>query len=398
MSAILIVVACLLAPLSAVAVWARGEITDTDRYVQTVAPLASDPAIQAAVATRVTNEIFQYIDINDLTTQAVTTVTENRQLTPQQSAALTALSGALVNGVESFTGDQVDKVVTSPQFASAWMEANTVAHQQLTALLSGQGDSALGLEGDAVTLDVGSIVAQVKSELINQGFTVAEKIPAVSTTVTVFQSPNIGTIQAAYNALNSLGVWLPVIAAVLATAGVIVANDRRAAVLGIGIGLLVASFAAGVALAVGRQAYLSALPAEVNAAAATAFFDTIIAFLKQTLWAGAAAGAVLAVGAILTGGSRLAHGVRRSSSHVARSVQRVLASWGADLTAVRRWVSAQATGLRVAVTIVAVAVVLLQRYKTPELIGWTTLGLLVSLFVIQVLASGEDSDAEPAKP
>lgn len=42
-SVVLITVACLLAPLSVVSVWARGEVTDTDRYIATVAPLASKP-------------------------------------------------------------------------------------------------------------------------------------------------------------------------------------------------------------------------------------------------------------------------------------------------------------------------------------------------------------------
>ena len=62
-STVLIVVACLLAPLSVVSVWARGEVTDTSRYVQTVAPLAENPAIQDAVSARITAEIFTYVDV-----------------------------------------------------------------------------------------------------------------------------------------------------------------------------------------------------------------------------------------------------------------------------------------------------------------------------------------------
>ena len=51
---ILIALAALLAPLAVVSVWARSQVTDTDRYVETVAPLASDPAVQAAVTTNIT--------------------------------------------------------------------------------------------------------------------------------------------------------------------------------------------------------------------------------------------------------------------------------------------------------------------------------------------------------
>jgi hypothetical protein len=62
------------------------------------------------------------------------------------------------------------------------------------------------------------------------------------------------------------------------------------------------------------------------------------------------------------------------------------------MTGVRGWVAAQATGLRIAVSLAALVFVMLQRYKTPELILWTTVGLLVALFVIQVLASGTEEE------
>jgi hypothetical protein len=169
-----------------------------------------------------------------------------------------------------------------------------------------------------------------------------------------------------------------------------VANERRVAVLGIGIGLVAASLLAALGLALARQAYLAALPPEVNVAAATAFYDTVLNFLKQTIAAGVAAGVVLAGGAVLTGGSRLAVGIRRMFRHAAAAVQRLLASWGAQLSGVRGWVGGQAKGLRVGATVVALAVVLSQRYKTPELIVWATAGLLVALFVIQVLASEDE--------
>jgi hypothetical protein len=52
LAVLLIVLGCVLAPLAGLAVWARNQVTNTDRYVRTVAPLAADPAIQAASPTR----------------------------------------------------------------------------------------------------------------------------------------------------------------------------------------------------------------------------------------------------------------------------------------------------------------------------------------------------------
>jgi hypothetical protein len=53
-----IVVACLLAPLSVMAIWTRNQVTNTDRYIATVSPLARDPAIQTAIADQITAQVF----------------------------------------------------------------------------------------------------------------------------------------------------------------------------------------------------------------------------------------------------------------------------------------------------------------------------------------------------
>jgi hypothetical protein len=120
---LLIVVACALAPLSVVAVWTRNQVTNTDRYVATVAPLASDPAIQNAIADQITAQIFTYIDIQGLTTQAVDALA-SRGLNPEVADQLQGFAVPIANGVQSFTRSQVGKVVESDAFADAWVQAN----------------------------------------------------------------------------------------------------------------------------------------------------------------------------------------------------------------------------------------------------------------------------------
>ena len=402
-STVLIVVAVILAPLSVVSVWARGEVTDTQRYVATVAPLAENPAIQDAVATRITDEIFAYIDVPALTDEAISTLTTNRDLNDRQQAALRALAGPLSQGIESYTSDAVNKVVESDQFAAAWTEANTLVHQRLNATLTGDNtDNAVMVENNQVVLDLGNLIAQVKQILISRGFTVAEKIPTTDATIVLFNAPNAATVQAGYNLLNTVGFWLPIIAVVLAFVGVFVAHTRRKALVWLGFGLMLAMALGVAALSVGRTAYLTELPGTVNAAAAMAFFDQMTAFLQQSLWAGAAAGLVLFLGGLLMGDGPGARGIRAVPVALAAAIQRGLDGVGLHMNAVRAWVATQATGLRIAVSLVAVVFVMLQRYKTPELILWTTVGLLAALFVIQVLASGTEEEeivvVEEARP
>jgi hypothetical protein len=395
-STLLIVVACILAPLSVVSVWARGEVTDTSRYVQTVAPLASDPAVQQAVTNRITAEIFTYIDVPGLTSEAVATISENRSLTPRQTAALEALTGPLNSGIESFTEQTVQRVVQSEQFEAAWVEANTLVHQRLNAALSGENvDTALQVENNQVVLDLSNLITQVKQRLIDRGLTVAANIPAsTSATIVLFDVPNATSLQTGYSLLNAVGFWLPLIAIALAVLGIFVSHRPRRALAWFGFGLLVAMSVAAAALAAGRLAYTNELPATVDTAAATAIFDQFTYFLRQSLWAGAAGGAVLLFGGLLLGEGRVATGIRRVPVRVAAGIRRWLVSLGLQMQSAHAWVSAQATGLRIAVSLAALVFVMLQRYKTPELILWTTVGLLVVLFVIEIFAADDQSPAQ----
>jgi hypothetical protein len=52
-SRVLLVIFCLSMVLAVPASWLRNQIRDTDRYLRTVAPLASDPAIRTALSDRV---------------------------------------------------------------------------------------------------------------------------------------------------------------------------------------------------------------------------------------------------------------------------------------------------------------------------------------------------------
>ncbi len=60
---VLVVLACLLAVVSVLVVFVRNQLLNTDAYVSTVAPLATNPAIQTQVATRVSEELIARTDL-----------------------------------------------------------------------------------------------------------------------------------------------------------------------------------------------------------------------------------------------------------------------------------------------------------------------------------------------
>jgi hypothetical protein len=384
--ALLILVSCVLAPLSVVSVWARSEVTDTDRYVDTVAPLAQNPAVQQAITTNLTNAVFQYIDIDGITTQALTALSQRDIVPPALAPQLQALAVPITNGIRSFTSDQISKVVQSDTFAQAWEQANRTAHQQLVAALSGDS-SSVSIQNNAVTVDMGPFLAVVKQRLIDNGFGLAARIPQVNATFTVFESPDVGKIQKAYNLLDTLGYWLPFILVALAAIGIYLTPNHRLAFVWTGMGVALAMLVMALALQYARSRYLAGVPASVLPPdAAAVLFDTVVRYLREAVRALALIGVLAALGAFLTGPSVTAVAVRRLCVNVIAAAKRGVGELGLRMDGVTRWVAPKAALLRGVAVAAVLAVLLLERYRTPSLVLWLTVGLLAVLAVIEFLA------------
>jgi hypothetical protein len=397
---LLIVVGCVLAPLAGVAVWARNQVSDTDRYVATVTPLASDPAIQRAITDQITAQVFTYIDVQGLTTQAVGALSERGNLPPQIASQLQALSGPIASGIQSFTRTQVAKVVESPAFADAWVQANRLAHAELVKALTGEGGGAITVENDTVSINLAAFIQTVKAQLIASGFTIAERIPAVNASFVLFQSKDITRARSAFNLLTTLGNWLPLIALLLIGLGVYVAKDHRRALVGAGLGVAVAMLGLALALAVFRSIYLDAVPATVLPHdAAAVLYDTIVRFLRAGLRTVFVLGLVVAAGAFLTGPSITAARARQGVTDGIGWLRRGAEGAGLGTGPVGTWVHANRRALRIgAVVLAALALVFWSRPTGKVVIG-LALVLLVVLAAIEFLARpGQDVVERSATP
>ena len=388
---LLIVVGCVLAPLSVAAVWTRNQVTNTDRYVATVAPLADDPAIQNAIADQITTQVFNYIDVQGLTNQAVDALAE-RGLTPVLADQLRALSVPIANGVQSFTRSQVGRVVESDAFTDAWVQANRVAHAELVAALTGEGGGAVTVENDTVSVNMAAFIETVKQRLVESGFSVAARIPEVDASFVLFQSEDITRARSGFNLLNTLGVWLPVIAIVLLVLGVYVARDHRRATVGAALGVAISMVVLALGLAVFRSIYLDAVPASVlpHDAAAT-LYDTIVRFLRLGIRTVFVLALVVAAGAFLSGQSVTAVRTREGLSHAIGWLAGGAERAGFSTGPVGTWVYANKRVLRIgAVALAALALVFWTR-PTGKVVLGLTLALLVVLAIIEFLG-------RPARP
>lgn len=392
-SGIVITLACVLAPLSVTAVWASTQVSDTEQYVETVAPLADDPAVQKAIADEVTQAIFERLDIETLTTEALDTLAQQENVPPRVADALPALAVPITNGVESFTRTQVNNIVASPQFATAWEQVNRIAHEQVVTLLEGNQGGVVSAQGDTITLNLAPIIEQVKDRLVARGFTVAENIPTIDRSFVLVQSEAITNAQGLYRVLNTLGAWLPLIALILFGIGVYLARDRRRALLKGALGVTAAMVVLGVALALARMWYVGATPANVlTEQAAGSVFDTLVRFLRTGIRALAVLGLVVALAAFMTGPSTAAVRSRSIVEHGIGSLRGSAEAAGWQTGRVGAWTYSHKRALRISAVIAGGLVLMFWTRPT----GWVV--VLTALVVVLLLAVIEFLGRPPVQP
>jgi hypothetical protein len=380
--ALCLVLVGVLAPLSIVATWAHDEVSDTDRYVETVAPLADSPEVQAAVTARLTDRIMGLLDVEAVTKDAIDALAA-RGLRQRAVAGLTALSGPLTQGVENFVGTQVGRIVASDEFADAWAQANRVAHTQMVAVLTGETGEAVQVSGGTVQLNLGVVIDRVKERLVDAGFTLASRIPQVSAEVTLFQSADLARAQTAFRLLDAAARALPIIALVLLGIAIAVSSRRRRTLT---IGALVIAgsmLALGAALNLFRIAYLDAVPSDaIPADAAAVIFDQIVNFIRLNLRALLVISLAVAFVAWVSGPEQAPSAVRRGSTRVLDTVRHRRDSAGLGTGPVGDFVYTYRVPLRVVVLGGAVLVYALADHPTG---AWTLGVVAVAALILLVL-------------
>jgi hypothetical protein len=376
----------LLAPLAVVATWAHDQISDTDRYVQSITPLASNPAVQKAIADRVTTELFDRLDVKAVTQDAIDALSA-RGLPPRASASLSALATPLANGIRDFVNKQVLRFLKTPEFEQAWVAANREAHKQMVAVLTGETGGTIEVKGDSVNVNLAAVINAVKTRLEDAGFALASKIPTVNAQFTIFQSADLAKAQSGFHALSALARALPILALILLGVAVMVGRSRRRNLVA---GALVVAFSMivlGALLNATRLAYLDAVPAEVLPTdAAAAVYDTLVHFIRLNLRALLVLFLAIAAVAWVSGPAPAPSAVRRGTTRALDVVRHGSDRAGLNTGPVGTAAYTYRTQLRVGVLGVALLVYVMAAHPT----GAFTLTLLVVaglvLLLIELLA------------
>jgi len=377
-SALLIVIGCVLAPVAVVGVWTANQVSDTNRYIANVEPLIHDPAIQNALTDKVTTAITSHLNVVGYTNQAAALLTSKGL--PRVGTLLKTFGPSIASAVAGFVHNTVHKVVTSPQFANAWIQVNRVAHQTLVKALSGQGGSITVSNGQ-VTLDLAPFIAIVKQALVKRGFTLVNSLPPIHPTLALFSSKTLVQAQTLYRLINDLKIILPILSLLLIAAGVYIARQHRRALIGAGLGFAASMLVLGAALLVFRGVYLNSVPNSVFPAnAAAAAFDTLVRFIKEALRVLLVVGLIVAIGAFFTGPSTTAVRTRAGFVSAFDWLRSSGERKGLSTGPAGRWTYAHRHALRISAVGLAAVIFVFQ--------GRPTAGSVIVLVILLLLVLG----------
>jgi hypothetical protein len=399
-SAICIVVASILVPVSIVAAWARVELVDETRFVETFAPLADDPHVQAMVIDQTTTAIQESLDLDSLANDQFDGL-QQLDLPPRALAAIDLLRAPAVQGLTNLVDATVTRLVESDAFADVWETALRASHRALQAAAAGQTAGGAVVIGDDGTLgiELGPIVEEVKQRLVDRGIAFAASIPPVQRTIVVAQSDALALVGGVYNLAVAAGWWTPVVTLVLFVLGILIARHRSTAFLGAGIGLALGGGVLAAALGIGGSVLsLSAPSLGVPSGALNAVYAQVTDAMQHTAVIAMLVGVVIAVIAWFLGRSRGARAARASMDSVNDGLRSAIAERGVDTGATGDWLYGQRVLVRVVLGVLAVVWLLLLRPLSAGdiflvLIVWLIVWWLVEL--AQRRPIDEDTDAEP---
>jgi hypothetical protein len=409
---LLVVLTALMVSVATTLVWAHRTVLNTDRYVATVAPLGSDPAVTNAVATGLTNQVYA----------AINPQTQIQQALPKR---ISFLAGPLSGEVKSLLGNAFHKVLDSPQFGTLWTDANRFAHTQLVAVLRGKSKSITTENGNVVlnlvpllNTALQSIQPQI-SAIVGKDVKLptisGNELPAVACQkissalsrplpqtcgqIPLFPADKLKTVQQSVTRFDRIA-WLTLILAPVLFILALVASPRRRRTL------LQLTISSGFLLVVIRRLCMY-LEGRLTSAAKPENRDAAHAIISQVLgryflvtgWLVAIL-LVVAVLALITGPYRWARAVRHGLwvgiSTVGSTIAHLAgaASGKAQDQSTRRWVGQHSGLLQIAGVVVIGLIALIVNLSPLVLL---VLAIVLAAYLLGIHWLGDATDTSPAE-
>jgi hypothetical protein len=322
---------------STIAIWAHQTVFDTDRFMETLEPTLTDPALYAVIGDRASASVLEALDLEVRVTDALSRLDEYLSqalldaieldqraldlLSRFDRPSLDALAPPIVESLETRVTDRVEAFFASEAFVSRFPELVRRTHQVTIALVRDQleelpnvyvaeGEVRLNLipfitealrtvvedlRGFLPDIDLPAIVSDRLDEGRQQlADAIQAELPDDFGQVTVMSEDALGEVQAVAEGLDRF-VWLLVLGTILLAALTIAVSpaSRRTAVH-LALGVVIAFVIAAVVVRRLEGAILSEVTSPDGNEAARVLLGRVFSSLRTFQW-------LVAIGALVVG-------------------------------------------------------------------------------------------------
>jgi hypothetical protein len=271
-SRILAVVFAILLPLTAVSAWAITTVTNTDRWVATLHPLATNPTITNYLAQQGSSAIVQNFDVEKRVKEAL----------PSSAAFLAA---TITTTLQNYIEEALATALHSQEFSRFWDRINRVSHNLAMNVLTGKANGKID-KANSYIVDVTPALVNAIDALNARGITFLNPIKQHISenriaSLQLFSKKQLSKVQKYYNLAVTLR-WVMILVTLLLAAGVIaVARPVRQGVRRLFIALAISAGLTYslIKIAVRIVSNSAQTPSDVT----KAILDTITAYLSDEL-------------------------------------------------------------------------------------------------------------------
>lgn len=309
------VIAALLTPVALVGHWGHRTVIDSERYIETVGPLISQPEVQESLSAAITDAVVTQVD----TTSQVNGLLDNLFPNSQFNDALAAPIAA---GINSLIGELVTRFVASDAFETIWIKLNTAAQKSLVRLLEGNPEGPVQLQGDNVVLDISSLLVEIQGYLVENGIDAAANItvPQTDRQIVLMTSPALSQIRLIYSLTSPILQWFPLVIVALFALAIGLSRRRARMVVAVGIVLILSSGLLSIAMSTGQEAFDNQLAATPFGPASNVFWQTLFVYLLAGIQAVLVLGIAIIVAGWFGGRTKWARQLR---GHVVRGLDEI---------------------------------------------------------------------------
>jgi hypothetical protein len=209
----LVVLASLIGFISVLTVWVDRQLLDNAAWQQASTDVIQDPEVRNALSVYLVNQLYDNVNVSE-------------QLGSKLPPALKPLAAPISAALREPAGNGVDFLLARPRLQDRWIQATTLAHQKLLNVLEDKTGYGISTGNGVVTLDLGSLVRELGTEL---GVPAAalDKLPPDAGVITVMQSDQLSAAQQAVRGIKAASAWLALLVVAMFALAVYLARPAR---------------------------------------------------------------------------------------------------------------------------------------------------------------------------